>query len=220
MQVNVLDTETASLEGGVVDFALVRLDEGFNVVYSVESLIDPERPISPGAMGIHHITDAMVADQPTMAEFVGLHPDVFYPGMVVAAHNAQFDCRMLAGFTPQDHKRICTLRLARELWPDVQDHKLQTLRYTFGLEAGPAHRAMGDVITCVSLLRRAHTEFGLSLEQMVAQCSRTLPLTTKLSFGKHRGTAIGDLPKSYIRWMLEKMDTLDPDLRAALQPLA
>jgi exodeoxyribonuclease X len=220
MLVDIVDTETAGLDGGVCDFAIVTINEEFQVVRSLESLIDPERPISPAAMGIHHITNEMVEFEPTMSEFLGLNPDVFSDGMVVAGHNVAFDCRMLAAHLPKGYSKLCTLRLARELWPEMDNHQLQTIRYTFGLEAGPAHRAMGDVITCVSLLRHINSQFGLTLAQMVEQCSRTLPLSYRLTFGKHKGTALRDLPKSYVRWMLDKADSLDPDLRTALSPLA
>lgn len=219
MKVSILDTETASLEGGVCDLAIVTIDDNFEVVRSIESLVDPERPISPSAMGIHHITNEMVEFEPTLSEFMDVYQQPLHDGIVVCGHNVAFDIRMLSAHMPKDHKRLCTLRLARDLWPDLENHQLQTIRYTFGLEAGPAHRAMGDVITCFSLLKHINKTFGLTLEQMVEQCSRALPPTYKLTFGKHKGTALKDLPSSYVYWLLNKTESLDPDLRVALSAL-
>ena len=38
---------------------------------------------------------------------------------------------------------------------------------------------------------------------------------TKMTFGKHKGTPLKELPPSYVTWLL-KLDNLDPDLRASL----
>ena len=40
---------------------------------------------------------------------------------------------------------------------------------------------------------------------------------TKMPFGKHKGQLIVDLPKSYVRWALDNMASLDDDHRAALE---
>ena len=37
-----------------------------------------------------------------------------------------------------------------------------------------------------------------------------------ITFGKHKGTAIQDLPTDYIQWLL-RQDDLDPYLRKALE---
>ena len=218
--VEVFDTETASMEGGVCDLAIARIDENFDVVWSIESLIDPERPISPSAMGIHHITNEMVAYEPTLSEFVGLHGNPFdRDGLVVAGHNVAFDCRMVADILPQKYRKLCTLKLARAVWPGLEDHKLQTLRYHFGLKAGDAHRAMGDVITCVSLIRLIAETKGWSLADMIDESRKPMSPETKLTFGKHKGTKLKDLPKSYISWALREMQNLDPDMREAFEAL-
>lgn len=212
----VLDTETASLEGGVCDIAIARLDADLNIIWQDESLIDPERPISPSASGIHHITDKMVWDKPTLSEYMTLkdHP-LQTPNPILCGHNVQFDIRMLGEHTPLQHRRICTLKLARLLWPEAADHKLQTLRYTFDLDAGTAHRAMGDVLACVNLLRLVRREFGLDIDALLELLKKPLSLDTRMTFGKHKGEKLKDIPLNYVRWLLEKAD-VDPDLRAAL----
>lgn len=213
----VADTETASIEGGVCDLAVVVLDRNFNQLAAVESLIDPERPISPQASGIHHITDEMVAHEPTMAEFLDLYGNPFdRPNPIIGGHNIQFDIRVLGDLIPAEHRKLCTLKLARILWPDAPDHKLQTLRYMFRLDAGDAHRAMGDVRVCVSLLRMVRDQMGHDLESLMGLLSKPISLDTKMPFGKHQGEALKDLPISYVRWALANMTTLDNDLREAL----
>lgn len=218
--VDVFDTETAGLSGGVCDIAIATIDEDFKVVQTIESLIDPERPIEPGASGVHHITDDMVVDAPTLAEFMQMHRQPFNrQGLVVCGHNVQFDIRMCQAHLPIGVKKICTLKLARTAFPDMQDHKLQTLRYALKLEAGDAHRAMGDVVTCISLLRRLNQTKGWSLQKMLELSAAPISLNTKFPFGKHKGTPIKDVPRSYCSWALANLD-LEEDLRAALTSVA
>ena len=60
------DTETTGLgkDAGIVEISWVETDENFNEVSRHYSLINPEKPIQPGAMGAHGITEAMVAELP------------------------------------------------------------------------------------------------------------------------------------------------------------
>lgn len=218
MEVFVFDTETASLQGGVCDIAIAVIDNEFNIVSQVESLIDPERPISPSASGIHHITDEMVHAAPTLEEFMSTHNYPFrqIDNPVFGGHNVQFDLRVCANQIPTPHRKLCTLKLARNMWPNAENHQLQTLRYLLKLSTcGQAHRAMADVMTCISLLRYIGFEHGLDLAGVVQLAQAPLSLDSKMPFGKHQGERLCNLPLSYVRWLVEKAD-IDPDLREAL----
>lgn len=212
------DTETASIKGGVCDIAIVIIDENLNVVWEAESLIDPERPIEPSAQGIHHISDDMVIDQPTLAEFMEIYGYPFKrPGVAFGGHNVQFDLRMTQPHLPENYRTLCTMKLARNLWPDAENVKLQTLRYMFKLDGGEAHRAMGDVRVCLSLLRMVADQRGIGLTGLLELARKPISLDNKMPFGKHRGEKLRDLPKSYVTWLLGNATELDPDLREALQ---
>lgn len=215
----VADTETAGLDGGVADIGVVQLDADLNVVWQAESLLNPERPISPAASGVHHITDDMVVGKPTLHQWMQAQGFPFYKeGVVFCGHNVQFDVRMIGqNYFGPGMRKLCTLKLAREIYPTLVDHKLQTIRYAFKLDAGDAHRAMGDVTTCVSFLRHVQQDKGLTVEQMLAITQQPLSLDSKFPFGKHKGVPIRQIPKAYCTWALAKMDNLDPELRAALQ---
>lgn len=218
MQAFIFDTETASLQGGVCDIAIALIDDQFNVVDQVESLINPERAISPTASGIHHITDDMVRDAPTLDQFMAEQGHPFHAAEhpVLGGHNVQFDIRVCGNHIPVPYTKLCTLKLARNLWPNAENHQLQTLRYMFGLDAGAqAHRAMADVITCISLLRRIGEEYGCDLQGVVNLAKKPLSLDAKMPFGKHQGERLRSIPISYVRWLVEKAD-IDPDLREAL----
>ena len=129
--------------------------------------------------------------------------------------NCHFDLRFVRDYLPDSFQVIDTLKLSRILWPDLDSHKLQTLRYTFGLDAGSAHRAMGDVITTISLARHICEEVGTDAQGLLQLMNAPLPLTTRIKFGKHKGERLCDLPITYVRWLVDKAD-IEPDLREAL----
>jgi len=227
MRALITDTETASLKGGIVEIAIAQVDADFNVRWEAHSLIDPEMAISAEASGVHHITDADVQDAPTIDQFMRMHGMPFdADDLVFIAHNAQFDARMLHDWLPPMRYDVCTLKLARMTWPDAPNHKLQTLRYHLGLDAGDAHSAKGDVLATLNLLRRVAEAKGLDMLGLIELCREPLSLDTYISFGKYgplgadrktdRGTRLIDLPMSYVRWLLGT-DNLDPDLRQSLK---
>jgi DNA polymerase-3 subunit epsilon len=102
----VLDVETTGMgsRDEVVQMALV--DKAGIVL--LNSLVRPcAAPITREALGIHHITSAMVADAPTMGFFAETIRGLFY-GRAVIAYNADFDARLLRqslaanGLKPED----------------------------------------------------------------------------------------------------------------------
>lgn len=74
-----------------------------------EPPVRPDRPISPQAMAIHHITESMVADKPWIEEVI----PHYYGSQWYVAHNASFDRRVLPEMPGE---WICTMKLARRLW--------------------------------------------------------------------------------------------------------
>ena len=213
------DTETASLEGGICEFALIETDVDFNEIRRVESLIDPERTINFSAMGTHHITPEMVWDKPTMAEYVEHYGNPFMrPNLIVCGHNVKFDCKVLGEYLPRDHKIIDTLKLSRQVYPDAEDHRLGTIRYQHGLEAGEAHRAMGDVVTCLNFLRHLCRELNTNALGLLERMAQPISPLNRMTFGKHRGDRICDLPSGYMKWCLNQ-DDFDPELQEVMRTL-
>ena len=98
MKLLTIDTETAGLAPasgtGVCDIAIACVDEDFQVYWKIESLIDPECEISPQAMGVHHITQEMVWDQPTLEEFMRTHRYPLSDVDVIVGHKIDFDIRL------------------------------------------------------------------------------------------------------------------------------
>ena len=216
------DTETSGLgpDAGVVEIAWIETDDQFNVLQTVRSLINPEVPIQFGAMSVHGITEVMVADAPTLTRFMteGGFP-LKGEDKVLCCHNVQFDQKF---FNPWMDKpeTLCTLKCARVLYPDAENHKLQTLKYMFGLtgDHNKAHTALEDVEVTIQLAQQMCRDAGTDIYGLLEVQKRPRPIKN-MPFGKHRGTPLKDLPSNYIDWLLNKADNIDADLRTALLAL-
>lgn len=211
----VIDTETCGLQGGVVEVASVDVVDG-QIVNPMSNLVRPDRPISHQAMAIHKITEAMVADKPWIEEVIPrYHGSPYY-----VAHNASFDQRMLPEM-PGDW--ICTFKLARRLWPGIK-YSNMALYKSLKLDVKtPAelhhHRALFDCYITAALLIRIMEESDWTPEEMVGITGRPALVTTMM-FGKYRGKKIEEIAQDdpmYLRWMLNNIKELTPDLRMTLK---
>lgn len=217
----VLDTETTGLDPAqdrVVQLALVGV-RGQTVVPLLNRLVNPGRPIPARATAIHGFTDAMVADAPSLRDIGRDILRYIRQVPVVVAHNAAFD----QAFVPDTGKPwLCTKRLSQHLWPDAPNYQNQGLRAWLGIEVdGDAHNAAGDAMVTGHILIRlivAYLEQGGedSVEALVAFANAPI-LVNKMPFGKYAGVPIGDVPESYLRWALEKLDRMDATLRASIE---
>jgi DNA polymerase-3 subunit epsilon len=123
-----------------------------------ESLVDPQRPISPGAQRVNRITPQMLRDAPTFNAVAGPLLQVM-EGAVLVAHNAPFDLGFLAAeleiarLPRPENPVIDTLALTRRVY-NLARNNLAAVATALGLENGPTHRAMGDVRTTWGVLER------------------------------------------------------------------
>ena len=161
-----LDTETTGLSprtgGRVCEVAVVSVRGGREVArYS--TLLNPECPISAGAMMVHGITDEMVEQEPTFAEVadeVASHLE----GKVLVAHNASFD----VSFMTSEFARIgrpmpatpvlCTLKLARRHFK-FPSNSLGNIAAALGIKAAGAHRAHADAAVLRGIFAHFLSEF-------------------------------------------------------------
>jgi DNA polymerase III subunit epsilon len=152
-----LDLETTGLWAAadrIVEIAAVRFCETGEILDTYQSLVNPERPVSPGAYAVHGISDLELGQAPraidVLPEFLTFLGDAECAALV--AHNASFDAGFLgtelkrAGLGVPAHAMYDTLALARERLPMLENHRLDTVARHFGLDAAGAHRAMADTL--------------------------------------------------------------------------
>lgn len=210
----ILDTETASLSGGVVEIAWIDVDKDLNVLQTFRSFVNPERPIDSGASTVHGIFDCDVQDARPLHEFKA---DWGTDPAKVIGHNVKFDLRMLNKTFPVEGS-LCTLALARQLVRDSENHKLQTLRAHFGIAENVAHSAAGDTATTLEVLKRLVILSNVTVTTLWER-SQLPKMVQKMPFGKHKGMAISKMPSAYRTWLLNQSD-LDKDLRYTLEKLS
>jgi DNA polymerase III subunit epsilon len=153
-----VDVETTGLSPAtghrVCEVALLRFLGGV-VTDSFVSLVNPLRPVSPGACAVNGITDAMVAGAPRFTE---LFPDIrsFLDGDPLVFHNAPFDlaflrteARLSGGKWP-GNPTLDTLRLARRTGL-FRRHSLSSLCRELGI-SDHFHRAAADAYATGRLL--------------------------------------------------------------------
>lgn len=215
----VADTETTGVckEAKMVEFGYIELTGDMQPITAFESLVDPECHIPFGASGVHHILDKHVENSPTAEELFDIVlKDVEFDDVWFIAHNSPFDKRFLS---PHMNivQEICTLRLAKRFYPDADTHKLMSLAYELDLDIphGEAHRALYDCKVTLELLKRIIKDSGMSLEELAEMLNKPQKIT-KISFGKHKGAKLEDIPSGYVKWLLGQ-DNVDPDLKWSLE---
>jgi DNA polymerase-3 subunit epsilon len=172
----VLDTETTGfdpLKGDrLIEIGCLEIEDLLPTGRSLHMLVNPDRLISPDAIRVHGITDAMVADKPKFHEvadeilaFIGDSP--------VVAHNAAFD-RSFVNFEMEKARRaivpepqwIDTLQLAQKRFPGMHN-SLDALckRFKISLAEREKHGALIDakLLAAVYLELRGGKERGLDL---------------------------------------------------------
>ncbi|MFU8878026.1 MAG: PolC-type DNA polymerase III [Wenzhouxiangellaceae bacterium] len=194
----VIDFETTGLSPAhgarPTEIAVVMVSGG-EIVDRYQSLMNPGVTIPRNIQEFTGITNSMVRTAPPIHEvmreavrFAGGHP--------IVAHNAAFDRKFWECETAAIHGHgtstfICSLLLARRLFPGAPNHKLATLVRTLGLPSdGRFHRALADAECTAHLFIRLrqevtrvfgvrHCDCGLMLQMQAAsrhrlkQCVRT-----------------------------------------------
>ncbi|MCJ8006301.1 PolC-type DNA polymerase III [Lederbergia wuyishanensis] len=147
----VFDVETTGLSAiydTIIELAAVKIRDG-EVVDKFESFANPHHPLSATTIELTGITDDMVSDAPEVEEML----QKFYEwseDAIYVAHNATFDMGFLntgfqkIGIGKSKNPVIDTLELARFLYPEFKNHRLNTLAKKFDIELTQHHRAIYD----------------------------------------------------------------------------
>jgi DNA polymerase III subunit epsilon len=183
----VVDVETTGsrAHGGdrITEIAVVQVKDGIATTV-FDSLINPERSIPPSIVAITNITWEMVKDAP---RFRDVCPQLLgvLEGNVFVAHNATFDWNFVSAEVervmrrPLLGRKLCTVRLARRLLPQLRRRNLDALAMYYGIENGARHRAGGDAEATAQILLRllnAAADHGCStIDQVDRLLSRGTP---------------------------------------------
>lgn len=246
MKIACVDTETtgADINDGaeVLEIAVTMLvmephpnghrpHQCYHLDYTSSILVGPPPVIPPQSSAIHHITaatyeretfyDKEYAREWLCAEVAGCN--------AIAAHHAEFDKKFLKLL--RDLPWLCTMKIAKHLWPDAPGYSLQCLRYWLDLPDdgvhGVPHRAAYDTACCAHLVARELEEADRrratpgsranqpDLVPILFDLSETMPVLKKVHFGKHRGEEWKNVPSDYLGWILKQVskgEDFDPEV--------
>ncbi len=158
MNFTVVDIETTGLSAyyhKITEIAALKYKDG-KIVRNFSTLINPKVHISRFITRLTGIDNKMVKNKPTIDKvipkfhsFIGDSPFV--------AHNAGFDYKFLDYALEKNmgvnlgNQKICTVRLARRLLPELPNKKLSSLCEHFKIRNDDAHRARSDAMVTAKI---------------------------------------------------------------------
>lgn len=164
------DTETSGaypLGYDIVEFGAVKWYRG-EEVGKLQFLFKPRELMSDFIIGIHGISNEMVAEAPAISVKIREIHD-FFKGSIVMAHHAPFDMGFMAvefekNLLPfPQEPALCTSLLSRKWIHGVENHKLQTLVKHLNIDGGQAHRAYDDAKACLQVGLACFAKMGADM---------------------------------------------------------
>ena len=177
------DVETPNAANDRMSAIGIAVIEDGALVSSFSSLVDPEVHFDPFNTWLTGISEESVRNAPN---FAALWPTIgpLLESGILLAHNATFDLRVLAccldayGIDMPRYLRYgCTVQMGRRCYPELPNHKLDTLCRYRGI-ALEHHRADSDALACAKLLldyEDGGLEVGNFLRRYDWWTRRTLP---------------------------------------------
>ncbi|MEH7382561.1 PolC-type DNA polymerase III [Bacillus sp. JJ1533] len=147
----VFDVETTGLSAvynTIIELAAVKIRNG-EIIDRFESFANPHHRLSATTIDLTGITDDMVNTAPEVSEVL-VKFNNWAEDAILVAHNASFDMGFLnvgykkSGLEKATNPVIDTLELARFLYPELKNHRLNTLCKKFDIELTQHHRAIYD----------------------------------------------------------------------------
>ena len=142
----------------ITEIAAIVVRDGV-VAERFETLVNPERSIPPMITNLTQINWEMVKDAPRFRDICDELVRVL-SGHVFVAHNVDFDWRFVSSEVQRasgqrlSGRRLCTVRLARRVLPQLRSRRLDSVANYYGVEILARHRAAGDAVATAHVLLR------------------------------------------------------------------
>ena len=159
----VVDVETTGAKpppSRITEIGAYRISGG-RIADEFQTLINPETRIPPFITELTGITNQMVQAAPLFADVATPLLD-FLGDAVLVAHNSPFDIGFLnyelgRVFPGQRlaNPQLCTVRLARRVFPGLYNYKLHTVAAHFSIDIKNRHRAAGDALATAEIFLHA-----------------------------------------------------------------
>lgn len=165
----VFDFETTGLDTAkdrIIEIGALKVEAG-KPTGEYSTLIQPDIPLPETVEKITGITADMLEGQPTIEEKWDEFLE-FIDGSILVAHNAEFDMGFLRNVSQRLGYQVqwpcfCTLKLARQLLPDLESKNLDTIAKHYDLTFEARHRSIGDCKVTSAVLQSFLTNEGREL---------------------------------------------------------
>lgn len=202
----IIDTETTGRKretAQVIELAYAYASISLGGVILEGKHVSRHRPLCPieyGALATHHILPHEVDQFRAYAPAVDCPPAEYFIG-----HNIDFDWTVLG---KPNVRRICTLALARKLWPECDSHSLSALMYFLfpdqeatRQELKSAHSAAADILFTAKILSKilgALPDIATFEDLWVTSEDARVPRI--MTFGKHKDKPVQHVDPGYRKW--------------------
>ena len=213
----IFDVEMNKLEGEIISSSFLHVSISMDGVLTSSNMGQPEgyykpsEPIQYGAMAVHHILDEDLVDCIPSSSFrlPRIHGcDVEY----IIGHQVDADIKAVER-TGQvvAAKGICTLAMARYLWPEADSHTLAAMTYRVAKDKikarqllRHAHSAMADCEATAILLQAIIDMQQITSIEELYQFSEECRIPKFMYRGPHKGKPISELSNRDLQhWLKE-----------------
>lgn len=212
MDAIILDTETTTNKDTperaleVIELAWLPYEYPSTLGEGVVRRYKPRTPATFGATAVHHILPQELEGCPPSSSARADLPAADY----WIGHNIDFDWKALG--SPKV-RRICTLALARSLWPDCDSHTLSaTMYFLFGANEDirnrlrNAHSALADCEFVSDILGAVSRITKASSLEALWELSEEARVPKTMTFGKFAGQPISAVDRGYASWYNKQAD--------------
>jgi DNA polymerase-3 subunit epsilon len=207
-----LDVETTGLSpwfgDRICEVAVVRC-EGDRVVDSFDSLLNPERALSPGAARVNGLKDSDLVAAPGFG-VIAERVMALVEGTVIVCHNVPFDLGFLSSEMGRINKHLPTvltldtLEIARAYF-DFDSNSLQSIVGWLEIEINHAHRALDDAFATREVLKHFSRKLSsVDIERAIGSYSPPVKSAQDLNLPPVIGEALQSKKRLFIRYVDRK----------------
>lgn len=156
----IVDIETTggyAAANGIMEIS-IKVFDGERVIEEFETLVNPFQSIPKYISAFTGISNDMVQDAPPFEE-IAQRVYTILQGNVFVAHNVNFDYSFIKahlehfGYTLTS-KKLCTIRLARKIFPGLQGYGLAKLCHALNIPLENHHRAGCDATATTIIFKK------------------------------------------------------------------
>ncbi len=185
----IVDIETTGngIRGNKITEISIFKHSGGGVLEEFTTLVNPECVIPPFITGLTGIDNDTVRDAPP---FRDLAEEILKitEGCIFVAHSVNFDYHVIKNEfnelgIPFSRKKLCTVRLARTVFPGFRSYSLGKLCTSLNIPLEDRHRARGDAQATVILFEQILASSGIetTLKRFLNARSQEATLPPSLS---------------------------------------